>query len=286
MLQNINQKTDLIKLFCKDLKKIAYQKWESEHQTFSNFLEIAYCVVHNTNYHLWVFLQDEAFEKMEQKYMELITKYHEQRFDIAKMYWYLLTFYQDQQNYDDFLWNIIEEEKMTSESKGQFFTPIHVCNAMAEMIFWEQEIKEKWYFTLQEPCCWAGRMIIAMANVTKQAWYDGRTQMIFEATDIDRNCFLMTYIQTALLGLSWIVKWWDALSFKDYEAQETPMLKIIQSQENIKRVQTLQSQIKAMETIEKMQAIISDTKQIVETKINHDYEFQRQDSWLIQWVLF
>jgi soluble cytochrome b562 len=56
------------------------------------------------------------------------------------------------------------------------------------------------------------------------------------------------------------------------------MLKIIQSQENIKRVQTLQSQIKAMETIEKMQAIISDTKQIVETKINHDYEFQRQDS--------
>lgn len=299
MWNNFTQKEALIKSFLEDLHSISYSTGKSKHQTFTNFLEIAYCVTHNTPYTLWFLEKDEAYETTEAKYLELINKHKKDQIDkITKMYWYLMKFYQAERNYDDFLWTILEKEWLIDATKWQYFTPIHICDFMSKILDTKPytKIKEQWYYTICDPCAWAWRFIISSAQITNNEWYDDKTQMIFEATDIDRNCFLMTYIQTSMLWLAGVIKWGDTLAQKFHEIQETPTYKIIKSKENVERYKKVKEEIKTLQRLEMMRNIIqwdaqkpqNNTTQISNNHTYHEanYQFQEQKNWNTQWVLF
>jgi hypothetical protein len=86
---------------------------------------------------------------------------------------------------------------------GQFFTPYHLCEAMAKMTLgdkasMESLIADKGFLTLPEPCCGSGAMVIAAANVMKAKGVNYQQNLHVKAIDIDAKCVHMAYLQFSL----------------------------------------------------------------------------------------
>ncbi len=109
--------------------------------------------------------------------------------------------------------------------KGQFFTPYNVSKLMAEIniIEIENQLAERDFITLSEPCSGSGGIIIAFAESLKEKGYNYQHQLFVEAIDIDELCFMMTYIQLALYGIPARVVLGDTLSLKYQKKLYTPM---------------------------------------------------------------
>lgn len=84
---------------------------------------------------------------------------------------------------------------------GQFFTPEHVCDAMAAMLI-SKEDRNK---TIMDPCCGSGRMLLGAAKVSRHNYFFG--------ADIDPRCAKMCAINLCLNGLQGEVAWMDSLSY-------------------------------------------------------------------------
>lgn len=105
----------------------------------------------------------------------------------------------------DFLGNLYMNLNFGSNWAGQFFTPWHVAEMMARMSIGpslQQEIKEKGFISVSDPCCGAGCMLLAFAHVCKTSRFveNYQKQVLFVAQDLDRIVALMCYIQLSLLG--------------------------------------------------------------------------------------
>ena len=87
----------------------------------------------------------------------------------------------------------------------------------------KQQIDEKGYFTLSEPCCGAGGMIIALADVMLSKGFNPQKQMKFVGIDIDLKCCQMAYIQTSLLGLRGQIYHGNTISMEMWRNFITPM---------------------------------------------------------------
>ncbi len=86
---------------------------------------------------------------------------------------------------------------------GQFFTPYHISELMAKMTIGEdcqKEIEEKGYISVCDQCVGAGAMLIAAANVMKEAEINYHYHAVFVGQDIDSVVAKMAYIQLSLWG--------------------------------------------------------------------------------------
>jgi len=113
---------------------------------------------------------------------------------------------------------------MGSSYKGQFFTPYHISSSMSQITLEDIEttIKEKGWFTLSEPACGSGGMIIACDEVVAKYGYKSSEVMYVEAKDVDNLCFMMTYIQLSLLDIPAKVILGDSLQMTQTKALYTP----------------------------------------------------------------
>lgn len=123
----------------------------------------------------------------------------------------------------DLLGEIYHEMNLYNEHNGQYFTPINVCQLMAEIVFSDEDIKKHGYISVHEPTCGSGAMLIATANVLYSKKYNPNCNMCCFAVDNDIRCVLMTYIQLSLLGIPAVVVHGDTLTRKEYERFYTPM---------------------------------------------------------------
>lgn len=109
---------------------------------------------------------------------------------------------------------------------GQEFTPYDISYLLARTLPADglaDMIGRVGFFTLHEPACGAGGMIIAVAQVVEEeVQRDPTSTMWFDAVDIDRLCSNMTYIQLSLLGLSGIVWHGDTLRMQMHSFRLTP----------------------------------------------------------------
>ncbi len=64
-------------------------------------------------------------------------------------------------------------------------------------------------------------MIIAAAKTLENLGYNPQETMYFMATDIDKSCFDMTFIQTTLLGLCGTVVWGNSISLETWKTYNT-----------------------------------------------------------------
>lgn len=83
---------------------------------------------------------------------------------------------------------------------GQFFTPEHICDAMAAMTI-NNEDRNK---TILDPCCGSGRMLLSAAKVNRNNFFYG--------ADLDSRCARMTAINLCLNGLVGEVAHMNSLS--------------------------------------------------------------------------
>lgn len=82
---------------------------------------------------------------------------------------------------------------------GRFFTPWHIAELMAKMVVGD-DLKEKivseGYVSVNGPCCGAGCMLIAFANICKDDLnINYQKDILFVGQDVDPVVAKMCYIQ-------------------------------------------------------------------------------------------
>lgn len=216
------------KLFMNELKSCA--PYGDTMRIFSDWLNIAAITLRQGAYHGGQRAKDEEFDRYEHLYLEAVKPYSKEQLHrfaemLAIAQWALDAWE------GDFLGAIYMELQGTSTKKavGQFFTPFHVSELMAHIQFVElaEQMRKQGFVTMSEPACGGGGMLIAAAKQCDAHQVDRRLAF-FQAIDVSRHCFLMTYVQTSLLGMSGYVIHGDTLRAEQWESWPTPMLQIVQ----------------------------------------------------------
>lgn len=101
----------------------------------------------------------------------------------------------------DVLGELFQELELHNRSRGQFFTPISIADAMAALTLGsvEKTYEEKGFVTINDPACGSGVMLIAAARVALRQGVPLDCLYLF-GQDIDECAVHMTYLQVALMG--------------------------------------------------------------------------------------
>lgn len=198
--------------FMKCLESIEYGR--NNYDIFQDFLTLAALSFHN------VVAQDK---KVEKEYLDIIGRYKNKK-QFAELL--VITTLALEEKTQDFLGDIFMSAGFGNGRGGQFFTPYHLSKMMSIMTIgdnFKEQIEKDGYFTLSEPCCGAGGMIIAASEVMLEKGFNPQTQMRFVGIDIDIKCCQMAYIQTSLLGLRGEIYHGNTLSMEMWKRFITPM---------------------------------------------------------------
>lgn len=205
MVQTNLGHSDVQKQFISVFRQLTYrhQSW----QVWSDFVTMAAIAIVNA-------VHPDHFDQREKTYLEIINRYEaaeQQAF--PKLFALVVTAFEENPE-QDFLGNLFMSLNLGSHWKGQFFTPYHVCNLMAEIQCADLKgvIQEKGYVSVNDPACGAGALLIAAANTAKNQSIHYQECMLFVAQDIDLTAAMMCYIQLSLLGCGGCVIVGDTLS--------------------------------------------------------------------------
>ncbi|MDR1548732.1 MAG: N-6 DNA methylase [Hungatella sp.] len=142
-------------------------------------------------------------EEREQRYLSIIRSYEKEEQEMFAQLLCVVTMAFEDNPKQDFLGEIYIALGLNQHQKGQFFTPYHICEFMAEIQLCEdfqEELEQKGYISVSDPACGAGAMLIAFANVAKEHGLNYQKNVLFVAQDIDATAAKMCYIQLSLLG--------------------------------------------------------------------------------------
>ena len=127
----------------------------------------------------------------------------------------------------DFLGEIYMFGEFGNKGNGQFFTPFHISEFMAEITLYENDLKTKieqnGFITVCDPCCGSGVMFLAASEAIIKMGYNPQQVMRIHGTDIDIICCYMAFIQTNLLGLSAQIDYGNTITMQIWKNFVTPM---------------------------------------------------------------
>lgn len=213
--------TDYKKEIVKLIGQLGYR--HSAWQVFSDFVEMSAIALSNSVD--WIHKQER-----ETRYLEIINTYQKNEQEaFPKMLGYLVNAMEDSIALDggptDILGELFHELELHNKWKGQFFTPVHVCEAMGMMTFGDksQLIENKGFLTVGEPCVGSGAMVLGFAKAMKQNGFNYCSQMVVTAQDIDIKCVHMAYIQLSLYGIPAVVIHGNTISVQEWSRWYTPV---------------------------------------------------------------
>lgn len=126
----------------------------------------------------------------------------------------------------DVLGQVYMELELGNKDRGQVFTPYSLCQASAKMVFDKPHvdsiIADKGYITMQEPAAGGGAMVIAFAEVLKEAGINYQQHLHVTATDVDIKAACMAYVQFSLLHIPATVIHGNTLSLEEWSRWYTP----------------------------------------------------------------
>lgn len=186
---------------------------------FTDYITLASCAISNR-------VDKVHFDERENLYMSTIKKYsEEERPKFAELHNKVVNVLNQTLFEKDLLGEIYHALNLSSSWNGQFFTPIHIAHLMASMTIGTSvdEINKKGYFTLQEPTCGSGVMVIAAANALYENHLSPSHNMCVLAVDNDIRCAMMAYIQLSYLGIPAVVIHGDSLRIEEYTRFYTPV---------------------------------------------------------------
>ena len=195
------------------------------YNVFFHFVELA--ALSLANQHEMV---KTRFNEREKQYKEVIKRYTKEEINVFIELLAVLT--KSLHAYpDDILGEVFHELKLHNQWVGQFFTPMNVCEMMARMIIGnaKEEIEKTGHFSISEPACGSGAMMIAAVRTLKSQHVEYQTQVYIEATDVDIRCIYMAYVQLSILGVAARVIHGNSLTMETFGVWETPMLMFIKN---------------------------------------------------------
>ncbi|MDF7788549.1 N-6 DNA methylase [Pantoea stewartii] len=138
--------------------------------------------------------------------------------------------------FHDFLGAIFMELELGDGRQGQYFTPYSVQSLMARMLMpgVQEAVKREGLFTLSEPTCGAGGMVVAVAECMLEAGLNPSEQMFVNCIDIDPVAADMAFIQLSLLGIPAEVITGNTLTMQFSRVRYTPVYYINGFEERLK----------------------------------------------------
>ncbi len=123
----------------------------------------------------------------------------------------------------DVLGELYMELKLGNKNAGQFFTPPHISELMAEVVYGD-ELKDidQPFITLLEPTCGAGGMVLAFVKTMISHGHNPADKLWVQCTDIDRLAALMCYVQLSLWYVPAQVIVGNSLTLETREVFYTP----------------------------------------------------------------
>lgn len=128
----------------------------------------------------------------------------------------------------DWAGEVYMESNTYNKSVGQFFTPYSVSQVLARTSLRDEDIRAKLsedsdaVFTIHEPTCGAGGLIVAAIEKIREMGVNYAWNVFVDCGDIDARCVHMTYLTLSLLGVPAVVRLGDALMLKYREHWFTP----------------------------------------------------------------
>lgn len=210
--------TKILKLLEKNLYKI------DAHTFLSDVFECGAIAISNR-------FDFRNYEKREKRYKEIINKYDKQMqnliVEVFTEIYQLLINQNENHVFNDYLGEIYMNSNTQNKKTGQFFTPYHLSKATATLSIDKNTIKDiitqNKVLTLLEPSCGSGGMIVAAIELLSNKYdFNYASNLFVNATDIDKRCVHMTYLQLSLLGVPAVVKHGDALTLDIWDTWFTP----------------------------------------------------------------
>lgn len=243
-------KVDYLKEFTAKLQSLDRSK--RIYEVFKDFLTLSTCALAQPFY---------RSDEIEQIYLETVNRYtKEQAEEFSQLLAFLVCALTEM--HQDFLGQIYMQLNIGNSAKGQFFTPYHISQLMAEINFSEVEekLKSNEFITLSDPCCGSAGIIIAFAETMKNRGYNYQNQLFVEVIDIDEVCFMMAYIQLSLYGIPARVMLGDSLAWKFSKVLYTSFYFVNGFGWKLKKSES--KQVKQTEQIERIINVTNNAKQL------------------------
>jgi len=199
------------------LRSCAYR--HDLHRLFSDCMEASAISISNS-------MDLRHREAREKRYLEIVGQYER---DIVELFAQVLAGIVMALEADpvDALGTVYNNLELSSADKGQFFTPWHVCQFMAEASLGDPKLIQdmmarKGFLRTIEPACGAGGMIIAVAQTMRAQGINYQRHLHVTAVDIDARVAHMAYIQFSLLHIPAVVIVGNSLSLEMRDHWYTP----------------------------------------------------------------
>lgn len=155
----------------------------------------------------WVAIMATTFDERQKESNELFSKYDK---DEIKHFSELtgMILLELSRNITDVLGSVYMEIFNSKQLLGQFFTPYHIVYMLAKNMV---DISKD-EIVLNEPSCGSGAMIIASAQVLKEAGKNYQNILKVYASDLDIVSVHMAYSQLSILGIDAAVVCKNALA--------------------------------------------------------------------------
>jgi hypothetical protein len=204
-----------ISSFTKTFNQLCYGSDESK--VFDDFLDICICCLSGQRY--------------EEEYLSIIKKYSKEKVDLLVTLFSQMVIIMDNNGtgLTDCLGEFFQQ-RITKGQHGQFFTPPHVTDFMAQIVTDEETVRQ----TIMDPACGSGRMLLSTAKVSRRNYFFG--------ADLDNRCSKMCAINLCLNGLLGEVAWMNSLTlehwggyeiFYDEKRMYVPTIKKLNAKEGI-----------------------------------------------------
>ncbi|MCL2301100.1 MAG: N-6 DNA methylase [Firmicutes bacterium] len=164
-------------------------------QAWRDFILMSACTISNA-------VDKEMYDQREEMYMRTVKGYTKNELDIVAQLFALTVQALEEDPEQDFLGEIFTVLELCDKKKGQIFTPYPIAKLMALSTCGNltEQIKEKGFVNVNDPCCGSGMMLIAFSNVAREQGVNYQRNIVFVAQDIDLTVALTCYIQLSLLG--------------------------------------------------------------------------------------
>lgn len=183
---------------------------------------------------------------------------------------------------EDILGDIFLKLGQTDRGRGQCFTPMHICELMAEMAHIPECVREKDKESVKvnEPACGSGTMVIGAIRTIIKHGLDYHDKIFFVAQDIDIRCVWMAYIQFCLYGIPAVVlqgnsltgevnsSWYTAQGINVLMKEEQEKIEAEEERKAKRRLNVLKTNKKA----------ITEMKELVSKIVKADTAYYKYDN--------
>ena len=145
------------------------------------------------------------FEEREKRYLRIVKPYKKEQLEGFAQLARTTVLALEKNPFQDFLGELYMRCDLGNEHTGQFFTPYHICELMAQCIIGNEDstkahVEKYGYISLCDPCIGGGAMMIGAAQALHSQGINYQQCAVFVGQDIDYTVAMMAYIQLSLLG--------------------------------------------------------------------------------------